>query len=357
MNRTVLYDAERDRGARFADYDGWEKPVDFCDCLSEYHAMREGVGLLDRSERGKLLVSGADRLTWLQGMISNDVRPLGDTDKGAKAVCGCVLNATGHLLADVKVINRGDSLLLDLFRPNLDKIHRLLDGFIITEDVQISDVSDSLACLSLQGPAATEAFVREHAHGAQFVAADYTGLGGFDLYLDVSGAVALWTRLVDSGIAPVGEEAVETLRIEAGIPRYGADMDETTIPLECGIESSHISQTKGCYVGQEIIARIVARGHTNRALTGLLLEGSELPHKGDRILPTDGEADREIGWVTSACHSPLLGRGIALGYVRHESRAPGTHVRIDRGDGVVRAFTTDLPFRAPSESESVLRSA
>jgi folate-binding protein YgfZ len=161
-------------------------------------------------------------------------------------------------------------------------------------------------------------------------------------------AGALWTRLVEAGIAPVGEEAVETLRIEAGIPKYGVDMDETTIPLECGLESSHISHTKGCYVGQEIIARIVARGHTNRALTGLVLNGSELPHKGDKVFPTEGEADREIGWVTSACHSPLLGHGIALAYLRHEFRAPGSHVRVDRGDGVVTAHCTGLPFRAPA---------
>src|SRR5436305_536360 len=139
MNRTVLYELERDRGANFADFAGWEKPNDFGDCLAEYHAMRDGAGLMDRCERGKLVVTGADRLTWLQGMFSNDVRPLG---KGAESVCGCILNATGHLLADVKVINRGDSLLLDMSRENTDKIYRLLDGYIITEDVEIVDQSD-----------------------------------------------------------------------------------------------------------------------------------------------------------------------------------------------------------------------
>lgn len=346
MNRTVLYDLERDRGANFADYDGWEKPADFGDCLAEYHVSRESAGLWDRSESGKLVVTGADRFTWLQGMISNDVRPL---QQGAPGVCGCVLNATGHLLSDVRVVNRGDSLLLDMARENVDKIYRLLDGFIISEDVEIVDQSDFLASFSLQGPAVAkshESRVREIAGGGVAVtAADHTGLGGFDLYVKATEAAALWTRLLDSGIAPVGEEAVETLRIEAGIPKYGVDMDETTIPLECGLESSHISHTKGCYVGQEIIARIVARGHTNRALGGLVLDGSQLPRKGDKVFPTEGEADREVGWVTSATHSPLLGRGIALAYLRHEYRAPGTRVRIDRGDGVVTARTTDLPFR------------
>lgn len=344
MNRTPLYEVERDHGANFAKFDGWEKPSDFGDCLAEYHAVREDAGLLDRSERGKLVVTGADRFRWLQGMISNDVRPL---EQGAASVCGCVLNATGHLLADVKVVNRGDSLLLDVARENAKKVQRLLDGFIITEDVEVVDQSDFLACISVQGPVAMDSLSRSHV-GSEAVAADYSGLGGFDLYLRAEDAPGMWTRLVASGIVPVGEEAVETLRIEAGIPKYGVDMDETTIPLECGLESSHISNNKGCYVGQEIIARIVARGHTNRALTGLVLEGSQLPHKGDKVFPTDGEADREVGWITSACHSPLLGKGIALAYIRHESRAPGAHVRIDRGDGVVSAYTAELPFRPAS---------
>jgi folate-binding protein YgfZ len=348
MNRTVLYDVERDRGANFADYGGWEKPSDFGGCLAEYHALRDSAGVWDRSERGKLVVTGADRHTWLQGMISNDVRPLAE---GASTVCGCVLNATGHLLADVTVVNRGDSLLLDMSRVNAEKIYRLLDGFIITEDVQLADQSDAIACLSLQGPAmAGQSPYRELLGKRNLTtAADHTGMGGIDVYVPGSQAAGLWLELVAAGIVPVGEEAVETLRIEAGIPKYGVDMDETTIPLECGLGSSHISHTKGCYVGQEIIARIVARGHTNRALTGLILEGSQLPHKGDKVFPTEGEADREIGWVTSACHSPLLGRGVTLAYLRHEFRAPGAHVRIDRGGGVVTAHTAELPFTSKAK--------
>ncbi len=343
MNRTVLYEAEQDRGANFSNYNGWEKPSDFGDCLDECHAARETFGLLDRAERGKLVLTGVDRYTWLQGMISNDVRSLSE---GAAAISACVLNATGHLLADVRVINRGDSLLLDMDRGNVDKIYRLLDGFIITEDVEIVDQSDFLACLSIQGPGASEEWaVRFDSEGIQRFPSDYTGLGGFDLYVKVSEAAALWLRMVEAGAQPVGEEAAETLRIEAGIPRYSVDMDESTIPLECGLESTHISQTKGCYVGQEIIARIVVRGHTNRALTGLILEGSQLPRHGDKVYPPHREADREVGWITSATHSPLLGKAIALGYIRHEQRAPGTPLRIDREDGVILAEVCDLPFR------------
>jgi aminomethyltransferase len=317
-------------------------PAYYGDCLVEYRTIREGVGLYDRSERGKLVLSGADRLTWLQGMISSDVRPLG---QGAESACGCILNSTGHLLADVRVINRGDTVLLDMQRGNVEKILRLLDGFIITEDVKIEDASDDIACLSLVGPGSKDAPFRDFLKGdAVVVPSNHTGLGDVDLFVAADDAPALWSSLIGAGIKPVGEEAVETLRIEAGIPKYGVDMDETTIPLECGLESTHISHTKGCYVGQEIIARIVARGHTNRALTGLILDGSQLPRKGDKLYPTEGETDREIGWTTSACHSPLLEKGIALAYVRHEFRSPGQRLRIDRGDGVVTARTTELPF-------------
>src|SRR5439155_96392 len=203
MNRTVLYNVQRDHGAHFTDVGGWEIPVDYGDCLIEHKAVRESIGLLERRSRGFLVITGPDRYSWLQGMVSNDVRPL------------------------------------------------------------------------------------------------------------EAGAPPLWEKLVDEGIQPVGESAADTLRIEAGIPEYGRDMDETTIPLECNLEATHISHTKGCYVGQEIIARIHSRGHTNRALTGLLIEGAALPIRGDKVYPTEGETDREVGWVTSATHSPSLERSIA----------------------------------------------
>lgn len=353
MNHTPLYTVQHELGANFRDFGGWEKSGDYGDVMAEYRAVREHIGLLDRSERGKLVLTGSDRLSWLQGMISNDVRPLGS---GEAQICGCVLNATGHLLADVRVINRTDSLLLDMTRDNAEKIYRLLDGFIITEDVEIVEQSDFLACLSVQGTDVKEAWVQEQVtrhDGALVAAADHTGIGGYDIYLKATEAPTLWHALIAAGARPVGEQAVEILRIEAGIPLYGVDMDESTIPLECNLEATHISHTKGCYVGQEIIARVHSRGHTNRALTGLVVQGSALPYKGDKLFPTlsaEGEA-REVGWVTSAAHSPRLGKVIALGYVRHEYREPDTNLRIirdSRGTGdddeALSATVTTLPF-------------
>jgi folate-binding protein YgfZ len=343
MSRLPLHDIQAALGAHFADFGGWEKPALYVDCLTEHRTVRESVGLLDRSERGKIVITGGDRFSWLQGMITNDVRPL---TEGAPAISACVLDATGHLRADLRVVRREDNLLLDLPREKLDDVFRLLEGFVVMEDVEVVDQSDFLSIISAQGPGVTADFVRACAceDEAWIVPADHTGSGGFDFYVRSDRAVHLWQQLMAAGGRPVGEEAAETLRIEAGIPKFGLDMDEKTIPLEANLEATHISHEKGCYVGQEIIARIVARGHTNRALTGLLVESSVLPRKGDLIYPTGEDAEREVGWITSACHSPSLERTIAMGYVRHENRAPGTSLRILLEDDALAATVTELPF-------------
>lgn len=342
MSTILLHDVQRATGANFGEWRGRQVALDYGNPKEEYWAVRRAIGLLDRSERGKLVLTGDDRISWLQGMVSNDVRPLAT---GIPVVYACILNATGHLLADLRIINRSDSLLLDMDRVNLEKIFRLLSDFVITEDVEIADYSDALACLSVQGPLVDANHIRAlSGDSAHVVPADHTGEGGVDIYLRVQEAPDLWQRLVSAGARPVGAKVAEVLRVEAGIPLYGVDMDESTIPLEANLESTHISYTKGCYVGQEVIARIHSRGHTNRALTGLLLEGNHLPARGDKIFPTEGETDREVGWVTSAVHSSAVGGGIALGYVRHEHRAPGTRLYITAKEGSIVAKATELPF-------------
>lgn len=339
MIRTTLYGVQQARGARFGESDGWEVALDYGDWLAEYRAVRERFGIMDRSARGRLSLTGADRFSWLQGMVTNDVRLL---ESGAPAISACILNATGHLLADARIVNLPDSLLLDLPLSRKDQVHETLDRFIIVEDVEITDPTDSILCLSVQGPATDEIPIRKLTDSSvNIVPSDHTGLGGFDLYLPAETAGSVWNALVVSGVTPVGETAAEVLRIEAGIPRYSVDVDERNIPLECGLESTHISHQKGCYVGQEIIARIHSRGHTNRALTGFLVEGDFLPVRDGRIVSAEDDSSREIGWVTSAAHSPALGRGIAIGYLRHEARIRGASVQTESG---IRLIVTDLPF-------------
>jgi|SRR5581483_3460332 len=337
---------------------------------AEYHAVREEAGLLDRSGVGKLAIIGPDRYSWLQGMVSNDVRLL---EQGAASLLACILDATGHLLTDLTLIAvPGDSpiaaasgvpdtnfVLAELPRANVEKIRTLLDRFIILEEVELQDVSDRLGCLSLQGPrsaeflrgwqAENEALGQLIAENFFLVEADHTGSGGFDLYCAAEVSETIRQALMRQGVPEVGAAAQEILRVEAGIPLYGRDMDESVIALEANLGPTHISLTKGCYVGQEIIARIDSRGHTNRALTGFVLSGTPLPTPGEKLtsVPTGGEpAPREVGRLTSvvACSPAMDGRPIALGYARHEARAPGTRLRIGEGESERTAEVVALPF-------------
>ncbi len=319
----------------------WDLPADYGDTIAEHRAIRESVGLLERAPRAFIRVSGSDRCSWLQGMVSNDVRLL---ESGAPSIQACILDSTGHVLADLTIIDRGDDLVLDLDWINGEKVYQLLDQFLVVEDVELTQHPD-LFRISLQGPAVTETAARgwaESEPGTLTVRSDHTGERGFDLYVRGESSVQkLWLKIAESGIRPVGENAAEILRIEAGIPRYGVDMDETTIALEAGLEKTHISHTKGCYVGQEIIHRIHSRGHTNRALTGFLVEGVRPPGPKEKLHTGDSVSLREVGWITSATQSPTLKRAIAMGYLRHENREVGTALQTESG---VALTVTELPF-------------
>jgi aminomethyltransferase len=337
---------------------------------AQYRAVREAVGLLDRSEVGKLAILGPDRFTWLQGMVSNDVRLL---EKGARRLQACVLNATGHLLSDLTLVNvTGDSplaaaldtagpdfVLAELPRANVEKIVAVFDRLLIMEDVEIRDVSAELGCLSLQGPDAAACLSSWQAQqttlwkliAASFYAveADHTGSGGLDLYCTREAVEALREAILLRGVPEIGQEAQEALRVEAGLPQYGVDMDESVIALEANLGPTHISLTKGCYVGQEIIARIDSRGHTNRALTGLILASAPLPAPGEKLFsfPTDAEpVPREVGRLTSiiAAAPAVGGRPIALGYVRHEQRASGIRLRMGETAPERIVEVVELPF-------------
>lgn len=341
MSLEALRHIQKAQGAVFADKDRIES---FGSVEAEYRAVLEAAGLLDLTHRGRLQLTGEDRVRWLQGMVSNDMLPF---ETGKDVIQACVLNATGHLLADVTVVNAGDSLILDMDRANTGKIARIFDGYIITEDVEIADVSESLICFSLQGAQASREWIQSIAgNSAIIVPAAHSIEGGFDLYLPVEEAPSLWEKLTGSGARPVGERASEIHRVEAGIPQYGVDMDETTIPLEANLEATHISYRKGCYVGQEIVARIQSRGHTNRALTGLLLEGDTLPEYRCSLLPAEEPDEKPAGWITSSVFSPSLRSIIALGYLRHEYRVSGTRLAVSCESGRLNATVASLPFRS-----------
>ena len=354
------------------------------DIAAQCHAVRNDIGLIDRSDSGKIAVSGEDRFSWLQGMVSNDVQMLQNGQ--SQRLQACLLDATGHIISDMAILcmegynpDSGKNifarslgledqnfLLLDLPKTNVAKVLNLLERYIIMEDVALRDVSESIACFSFQG-ASPFAAKRPLGFGHKVgigniipglsVGADHTGSGGFDFYFMRVGQEVLQEgfKFLVNPERYVGEEAQEILRVEAGIPKYGVDMDETTLAPEAGLMETHISLTKGCYVGQEIVARIHSRGHTNRALTGLVFADGDAPASGDKIVVEEDGKPRETGRITSiiAASPAMYGRPIALGYVRHEHRAPGNSVQVVGSDRTRPANVVELPFYKPSQQGDV----
>lgn len=301
-----------------------------------YKAARGSGAWRERTDLGFIEARGTDRYAWLQGMVSQDMRLL---EGGAPSVCAYFLNATGHILADLKIIRiegKEPLLLIATARENAQRLLEQLDRFLIMEDVELRDASEERVCLEFTGAdfSALEAFAGEGA----FLKTE----GGAQWHGERANAGA--ARRALQAFPEVDETVAEALRIERGAPRYPNELSESVIALEANNAATHISFTKGCYVGQEIIARIDSRGHTNRALTGFIAENGATFAAGDRLFAADEE--REIGWLTSVLEeSPLLGgKAVALGYLRHECREAGTTV-IVRGEGrEAKATVSDLPF-------------
>jgi glycine cleavage system T protein len=355
--QSALADFQKSMGAVFAERDGWLLPVQFGDAAAEYKAVREAAGLMDLSHRALLQFTGDDRVTFLQGMLSNDLRAL-KTFSGQYAA---ILNQQGKVLADVRVLCAMNSLYLDFWEPLKEKILAHLNRYLVADEVEIADRSEAYATLSVQGPR-SEALVKglagqtdlpnETAHHAMFDAdgaaicvarASYTGETGFDLIIAKADLLKIAQRLTEIGrnfgATWVGQEALETLRVESGLPIYGTDFTEDNLLLETGLEQ-HVSFTKGCYLGQEIVERVRSRGHVNRRLCGLLIEGAVPARHGDAIRA----GEKQIGAVTSSVYSPRFGRAVALGYVHRDHWEEGTALAINRDGALLSARITTLPF-------------
>jgi folate-binding protein YgfZ len=321
-----------------------------------YDAARHRAAFLDRSQRGRIVVSGSERASYLQGLMTNDIVAL----KAGEGCYSAYLTAQGRMIADLHVYELGDVILLMMTGGAKDAVLAKLDQFIFSEDVQLGDVTATFAQMAVVGPDAARVVasivggiaeealrgmpVHGNARGEWSGAAAIvtriadTGEAGFDLYVERAQADALKAALAAAGAVALDEATAEAVRIESGMPLFGRDMDEETIPLEAGIESRAISFTKGCYVGQEVIIRVLHRGHGRvaRKLVGLTLDGDMVPDAGATIR----SGDREIGQITSAAASPALKRPIALGYVHRDFLEPETKVSV----GDQAATVTALPF-------------
>jgi folate-binding protein YgfZ len=321
-----------------------------------YEAARHGAGLIDRSDRGRIAVSGKDRASYLQGLLTNDITAL----QAGEGCYAAYLTPQGRMIADMWVYELGDVMLLTLARDVKETMLAKLDQFIFTEDVQLGDVTRTFTNVAVVGPgsaATVEAVLEglplgalaalpEHGNrrgrfndqAAVVLRVTDTGEPGFDVMVDESTGAALRASLLSAGAVDVDAAVADVLRVESGVPKFHQDMNEETIPLEAGLESRAISLTKGCYVGQEVIIRVLHRGHGRvaRRLVGLTLGGGAVPPPGSTVR-AEG---REVGRVTSAVASLALGRPIALAYVHRDFVAPGTNLVVDDTPAVVTA----LPF-------------
>lgn len=315
--------------------------------LSGYDAGHQpgGVAVWERSPRGLLELRGVDRGTFLQGMVSNDVLALAPGD----ACHAALLDSTGHILADLHVHAFPDALIVETDPACLTTLRETLDKLLIMEDVTLTDVSDQWVIWALLG----EGSGRLNDLPGAKRSLPIPLAPGFDLWLPVADTSAARQALTGAGFPLLSQEAVETLRVEAGIPAWGRELTPSILLPEAEMPDA-VSYTKGCYVGQEIVARLHARGHANRALRQILLtEDAPIPPSGATVhVPEDGpEPGREIGRITSAVASPKFGgRALALAYVRKEYFAGGTlvSVQIEQPGGAIFVFGGQVIYKEPT---------
>jgi folate-binding protein YgfZ len=306
--------------------------ADFGDTRAEFRALLAGCGLYDLSSRAKIAVTGGDRVRWLNGMVSNNIRDLAS----GHGVYAFLLNAQGRIQADVFAFQRGKSLLVDAEGVQREKVLQLFDRYIIADDVEIADVSDKIAAVGLTGPESRSVLEREgiavpdlaHLQFADTVwqhksvtvlrSGEEAG-ESWQVWISPEHSGELWDALVKAGARPTGAAALNLFRISRGIPQFGVDIRERDLPQETG-QSRALNFTKGCYLGQEIVERIRSRGAVHRQFGAFCVEGT-LPEAGTRILAGEKEAEKEVGEITSSAVLPLPSgdRSVALGYLRREA--------------------------------------
>jgi aminomethyltransferase len=358
MVSSPLADYHLSQGATLGQYHGALVPSRFTDPVREHQAVREASGLFDFSFRGMFAMRGRDHAKFLQRMVSNDVKRL----VPGQGTYATLLNPQGHILVDMHLYCGPDAFFVATDADLRDKALGGLKRYVISDQVEFEPLD--LYALAFQGPRARPLLektlhidlpaLQEYDHFAtnyagfpvRVVRASDMGEEGYQVWAGADAVSALWGAACGQaptfGMLPCGTQALETLRIEAGIPRYGQELDEGTLPNEAGLWNA-LSFSKGCYVGQEIVERTRSRGHVNWKLTGLVVE-SEAPPPPAEKLSREG---REIGEVTSSCVSPTLGKAIALAYLRHEVAEPGTKLEFPSG---ALAEVVALPFyqRDPS---------
>ena len=348
MLYSPLHSHHQAAGARFVADDGWEVPAGFLGLDAEYRTATQGVALADRSPIGRLQATGPDVLDLLNRLSTNRVDPL---DPGTGAATALTTNK-GRIIDWITVLHPGDRTVILTSPPCSEAVGAWIDRYTIIEDVTVEDVTPSTALIGVLGPAA-EAVVEEvlgpsaaelpplgcrtvpWGAGALLVArTSPLGVPGYDLMVDAGDAAALWDALAEAGAAhgvqPIGLEAMEALRVENGLPRWGQELGEAYNPLEAGLTES-VSWTKGCYIGQEVVARLWTYHKVQKYLVSLTFQGNS------EARPAPGAAlhvgDARVGALTSVTFSPGAGALLGLGYLRAAHATVGQAVEVPLEDG------------------------
>lgn len=359
MKQSRLHDHHAKLKATFEEVTDWQVPAHYGDMLGEYRSVREAVGLADLSHRGKVRITGDDRVKWLQSVISNDILPL----QPGQGRYSSFLSHKGKMLTYFRCYMQPDAVMLEDVGEIGDQTYAALRKFLLYgTKAKMENCRESWALLLISGPKA--AAVLKAAFGTDandlqpvnFISAaiggqtalvirtEETGERDYEICIPSDGVVAAWERLVEAGapygITPFGSQAREALRIEAGIPKAGPELNEEIVPPEANLEGKAFSLTKGCYPGQEVVARMDTYGNVRRHLVGLLLRDSTVPPKGAKLF----SGDREVGWISSAVKSPKLGQSIALGFPLRDFSKPGTQLSVDVEGKRLAATVHALPF-------------
>jgi folate-binding protein YgfZ len=326
----------------FREYRGAETPVRFSDSQQEFGSMLHGCGVFDLGFRARISLKGADRVRWMNGMVTNKIRDLGV----GRGVYAFMLNPQGHILGDMNVFNAGETLEVVTERTQLEKILATFKRYIIMDKVEVADISGEWTMLGVAGPAARATLNKAGIAVPELeplqmsvpkcscdceciectvVRGDDPLSESYDIWLAPKDVLKTWNALISAGATPVGSEALEMHRIAAGIPVFGVDIQERDLPQETE-QMRALNFNKGCYIGQEIVERIRSRGNVHRKFSSFVFEGVARVSAGDKI----SSGDKEVGEITSVATLPMPSgdQTVALGYIRREAGSPGREVTI-----------------------------
>jgi len=359
MKHSPIHDLHTKLGATFKEVAGWDMPDHYGKWIAEYQAVRQAVGLSDLSHRGKIRITGDDRVKWLQGLISNDILPL----QPGQGRYSSFLTHKGKMLGYFRVYTLSDSLWVEDVGEVGDATFQALRKFLLYGiKAKMENCAESWGLLLVSGPKAC-ATVRAAlgvemsdlkpvsaisakigGHASLVLCTEETGEDDLEILLPADALSTAWERLMEAGaiygIQAVGGHAREALRIEAGLPKAGPDLNEEIVPPEANLEGKAFSLNKGCYPGQEVVARMDTYGNVRRHLVGLVMNGSIIPPRGTKIF----SGDREVGWISSATQSPRLNAPIAFGFPLRDFSTVDTTLSVEIGGTRHEATVHPLPF-------------